>query len=173
MAAHGDLTFPRARYVLPRAEWDFWATKLARLRPNAAISEDFRRTALAVPAQRLAQLNGALDLVEAGTEVVPGIRLLAAQGHTPGYVAVAVVSDGVQLLFIADLIYSPANLADPDWYSIYDLDPVQVVATRQRILAQEAREQTLLMSTHAPFPAVGRVKQDGPGWRWQPFTLPE
>lgn len=171
--AHGALAFPSARYVLLRAEWDFWATKPERLRPNPAMSEDFRRTGHAVPAQCLAQLRDTLELVDAGAEVVPGVRVLGAPGHTPGCIVVAVASGGAQLLFIADLLYNPADIADPDWYSIYDFDPVQVVATRRRILAQAAREQTLLMATHLPFPGLGRVVQDGPGWQWQSFAMPE
>jgi glyoxylase-like metal-dependent hydrolase (beta-lactamase superfamily II) len=171
--AHGDLTFPRARYLLLRAEWDFWATKPERLRPDPAMSEGFRRTGLEVSAQRLARLRDTLELVDAGTEVVPGIRVLAAPGHTPGCGVVAVTSDGAQLLFIADLVYNPADIVDPDWYSIYDFDPVQVVATRRRILCQAAADGTLLMATHAPFPGLGRVAQDGPGWRWHPFNMPD
>jgi glyoxylase-like metal-dependent hydrolase (beta-lactamase superfamily II) len=72
-----------------------------------------------------------------------------------------VSSDKNQMIFIGDLIYDPKEIADPNWYSIFDFDPVQVVATRQRVLAQAARERTLLMAYHVPFPGLGYVTQQG------------
>lgn len=170
---HGNPAFPEARYVLLREEWDFWAAKPERLRPDPTYSEEFRRIGREVPVRRLAQLRDTLELIEAGPEVVPEIRVLGAPGHTPGCAIVAVSSDGAQLLFIADLLYNPEDIADPDWYSRFDFDPVQVVATRRRVLEQAAREQPLLMAAHVAFPGLGHVVQNGPGWEWQPRESPE
>ncbi|MEO8716152.1 MAG: MBL fold metallo-hydrolase [Acetobacteraceae bacterium] len=170
---HGALAFPNARYVLLREEWAFWAAKPERFRPSPAYSEEFLRIGREVPERRLTQLRDTLELIEAGAEVVPGIRVLGAPGHTPGCAIVAVSSDGAQLLFIADLVYNPADIADPDWYSGFDFDPVQVVATRRRVLEQAAREQSLLMATHVAFPGLGHVVRNGPGWQWKSRASPE
>jgi glyoxylase-like metal-dependent hydrolase (beta-lactamase superfamily II) len=168
--ASGTLAFPNARYFLPRAEWAFWATRPERLRRSDAYDEDFRHIGHTVPQTRLAQLRDKLELIESQTEVVPGIRSIAAPGHTPGYSVIAVSSEDDQLLFIGDLVYDPNDIEDPDWYSVFDYDPGQVVATRRRILAQAASERTLLMAYHVAFPGLGYVAPQGAGWRW---TVPE
>ncbi len=169
---HGNLAFPKARYILPREEWAFWASKPERLRPSDAYDEEFRRIGHEVPARRLEQLRDKLELIEAGAEIVPGIRMLGAPGHTPGYTVIAVASDGAQFLSIGDLVYDPADIADPNWYSVFDFDPKQVVVTRRRILDHAAREGALLMAYHVPFPGLGHVVQNGSGWLWSSVGLP-
>jgi len=164
--ASGKVAFPNARYVLPRAEWAFWSAQPERLRPSDAYDEDFRQLVHTIPQTRLAHLRDTLELIESETEIIPGIRSIAAPGHTPGYTVIAVSSDDDQLLFIGDLVYDPNDIENPDWYSVFDYDPVQVVATRCRVLAQAASERTLLMAYHIPFPGLGYVAQQGPGWRW-------
>jgi glyoxylase-like metal-dependent hydrolase (beta-lactamase superfamily II) len=37
-----------------------------------------------------------LTLVEDGDEIVPGIRVVATYGHTPGHIALSITSEGQQ-----------------------------------------------------------------------------
>jgi glyoxylase-like metal-dependent hydrolase (beta-lactamase superfamily II) len=168
----GTIAFPHARYVLARAEWDFWLSNSERLQPNDAYDQAFRQLAQTLPETRLAQLRDTLELIDPDTEIVPGIRSIAAPGHTPGYTVIAVASDADQLLYIGDLLYDPSNIENPDWYSVYDFDPAQVIVTRRQVWEQAARNQTLLMAYHIPFPGLGYVAQDGSSWRWRAFESP-
>jgi glyoxylase-like metal-dependent hydrolase (beta-lactamase superfamily II) len=168
--ASGARTFPRARYLLARAEWDFWSANPERLRPSDGHAEAFRQLAQTLPATRLAQLRPFLELIEPGTELVPGLRSIAAPGHTPGYSVIAVSSGDERFLFIGDLLYNPHDLEDPEWYSVFDFDPQQVVVTRRHIFAQAAREHALVMAYHLPFPGLGFLTPDGPVWHWQPLN---
>lgn len=163
----GNATFPHARYLLSRAEWAFWSANPERLHPSDAYDEALRHFANTLPPLRLAQLRDKLDLIEAETEVAPGIRTIAAPGHTPGHTVFTVSSSHDHLLFIGDLIYEPKDVEDPAWYSVFDFDPEQAVATRQKIFAHAAREQTLLMAYHLPFPGLGYVVSTENGWRWK------
>lgn len=165
----GTVTFPRARYVLARAEWDFWSSKAERLRLGDAHDEAFRQLAQTLPERRLAQLQDTLDLIDFGIEIVPGIRSIAAPGHTPGYAVIAVSSKDERFLFIGDLLYDPKDIENPDWYSVFDFDPKQVVVTRNQIFEQAARERALLMAYHLPFPGLGYISPNGQGLRWQTF----
>ena len=62
-------------------------------------------------------------LVEDNAEVAPGVRLLAAPGHTPGHSAFLVTSGKDQLMVSNDTMYVPALLAPhPDWQGAYDQD---------------------------------------------------
>jgi len=168
--ASGELAFPNARYIMHRQEWAFWASRPERHPPSAAYDDDFRRRASTFPLTRLAELDGHLELIEAETEIAPGVRLIAAPGHTPGHMLVALSSEGQQLLNIADLLVSdPTVLQDPDWFSVYDYDREKAKETRHNILAMAAESQALLMAYHVPFPGLGYVRPQGRGWRWETF----
>jgi glyoxylase-like metal-dependent hydrolase (beta-lactamase superfamily II) len=169
MDENGNLAFPNARYVLPRKEWDFWSEKPERLKPSDAYDEEFRRIAQDISQTRLAQLRDKLELIETEVEVVSNIHVIAAPGHTPGYTIITVSSGEKKFIFIGDLIYDPKDIENPDWFSVFDLDPVQVKLTRNRVFEQAARDGTLLMASHVPFPGLGYVSQHGQAWRWQAF----
>jgi glyoxylase-like metal-dependent hydrolase (beta-lactamase superfamily II) len=166
---NGNLTFPNARYFLPQTEWNFWSTNPERLRPSEAYDEEFRRIGHAIPKTRLMQLQNKLELIDADVEIVPGIRVITAPGHTPGYTVIELSSSGTKLLYVGDLIYDPKDIENPDWYSAFDYDPKQVVVTRNSIFEYAASEGALLMATHVPFPGLGYISHYGNGWRWQEF----
>ena len=113
------------------------------------------------------QLQSKLELIEAEVEIVPGIRVLAAPGHTPGYTVIEISSDGEKLLYIGDLIYDPKDIQDSEWYSVFDFDPKQVVITRNIIFERAVRNDALLMATHVPFPGLGRISKQPSGWVWK------
>src|SRR5688572_16639385 len=116
----GNPTFPNARYILPKPEWAFWSSKPERLRPSDAYDEEFRRLGHTIPQTRLTQLRDKLELIETEVEIVPGIRVIAAPGHTPGYTVISVSSGDNKLFFIGDLIYDPKDIENSDWYSVFD-----------------------------------------------------
>lgn len=167
--AAGEPAFANARYVLLREEWNFWSARPQRLRPDTSYDEEFRRLCRAVPAARLAQLQDRLDLVTSGAEIVPGVRVLAATGRTPGHACILFSSDGEQLLYVGDLFYNPEEIEDPEWFSVFDFDPVQAIATRRSIFTAAAGDKTLLMGFHLPFPGLGYITQQGRGWTWMAY----
>lgn len=169
MDESGNPAFPNARYVLPREEWAFWSGKPKRLQPNAAYDEEFRKMAHDIPHTRLAQLRDRLELIDTEVEIVPGIRVIAAPGHTPGYTVIAVSSGNQEFIYIGDLIYDPKDIEKPYWYSVFDFHPEQVVVTRNTVFEQAARQKALLMASHIPFPGLGYVSKREPGWLWQAY----
>jgi glyoxylase-like metal-dependent hydrolase (beta-lactamase superfamily II) len=165
---NGNPAFAAARYVMSQAEWLFWTQKPERLRPGDAFDEALWRACSELPPLRLAQLHDKLDLVAFGTEIVPGIRILGAPGHTPGHVCISIASDDQQLLCIGDLVHSIEEIEDPERYDIFDYDQAQVVAIRNQVFAKAAHENTLLMGYHLPFPGLGYVRQHGQKLAWTP-----
>jgi glyoxylase-like metal-dependent hydrolase (beta-lactamase superfamily II) len=83
--SHGNLAFPNARYVMSRGEWDFWMSKpdLSSLKCDDHLKQLLRQ----YPADMLPPIGGRLELLDAEAEVVPGVRSVAAPGHTPGHIA--------------------------------------------------------------------------------------
>jgi len=180
--ANGNFAFPKARYILAQEESAYWSSKPERMRPNQFFDEPFRKLVNDVPVVRLAQLRDKLEFIESEIEIVSGIRAIPAPGHTPGAMVIEVSSGNEQLLFIADVIYgadlsnepvgSPKMIGNPDWHAALDVDPAQAILTRDRLLEQAARDQTLLMASHIPFPGLGYVTKHGSGWQWTTFEPP-
>lgn len=142
-------TFPNARYLTTRTEWDFWAS--AELEPPRA--QMFRDSVHPV---RDAGLLDLLDVPGEGAEVAPGIRLLPAPGHTPGQVAVELHSEGHAALITGDSIHHPVQLAHTRLTTCVDIDPAEAIRTRDRLLTHLAQTPTptLLLGTHFPHPTA-------------------
>jgi glyoxylase-like metal-dependent hydrolase (beta-lactamase superfamily II) len=157
----GKPAFANARYVIWREERDFWMAE-----------PDLRSRGLqglvASASEHLVSLGAQLDLVDRDAEIVSGIHLVASPGHSAGHSAVAVVSGGERLLYLADTVFEPAHLGQPLWYSPADLRPEQSVNSRLRLLDRAVAEQALVHAAHFPFPGLGRVIQRGEAWEWQP-----
>jgi glyoxylase-like metal-dependent hydrolase (beta-lactamase superfamily II) len=171
----GNPAFPRARYVLHRDEWAYWIARPERIRPSEAytdfLTEELCRICRTVPPERLAQLRDRQQLIDAGSEIAPGIHAIGMPGHTPGHTAYAVSSGGEQVLFVGDLFYDPQDIGNAQWHAAIDVDPAQSAATRERRLGQAANDHTLLMAYHAPFPGLGHVVRQGSRWEWQPLAV--
>ena len=163
--SEGKLAFPNARHIMWKDEWDFWNSEEAALK----LEEHVREVLLGYARKNLVPIQSRLYLVRGETEILPGIQAIAAPGHTPGHMALAVSSKGEELLCISDTVLHPIHLERPEWYAVVDLDPEQVEATRRRLLKRAATEKALVLAFHFPFPGLGRVVQKAEGWQWQPI----
>jgi glyoxylase-like metal-dependent hydrolase (beta-lactamase superfamily II) len=159
--------FPNARYVMWKDEWDFWASEpdLKELE----VDEHIKQLLLTFARNNLPPIQGQLFLVDRETEIVPGIHALAASGHTPGHMAVAISSGREQLLCIADAALHPIHLGQPDWYSVFDLVSEQALASKRRLMDKAAAEKAMVFAFHFPFPGLGYIIQKEEGWQWQPI----
>jgi glyoxylase-like metal-dependent hydrolase (beta-lactamase superfamily II) len=161
--ATGKPAFPNARYVMWKEEWDFWTSKETEKR----LDEHVREILLKFARENLPPIQGKVVLFDRETEIVPGIRAVAAPGHTPGHMALEVSSEGERLLCISDAVLHPLHLEQPEWHAVVDFAPEQVVATRRRLLSMAAAWKALVFAFHFPFPGLGRVVQKDEGWQWQ------
>jgi len=163
--AEGKPAFPNARYVMWKDEWDFWTSEQAELK----LDEHVKEVLLKFARKNLPPIEGQLDLVDHETEIVLGMRAVAAPGHTPGHMALAISSEGKQLLYISDAVLHPIHLEQPEWYAAVDFTPEQAVATRRQLLSRAVAEKALVLAFHFPFPGLGHIVQRGEGWQWQPI----
>jgi glyoxylase-like metal-dependent hydrolase (beta-lactamase superfamily II) len=161
----GKPLFPNARYVIAGIEYDFWA-------PEGKHSGEMEKLA-AVFRANVVPVTERITFIKAGDDVVPGIRSLAAYGHTPGHLAFTLESDGARMLFWGDCAHHHvASLARPDWHCVFDADKEQGAATRKRIYDMAATERIPVSGYHMPFPSIGYVERraDG-GYRWVPHSF--
>lgn len=161
----GNPAFPKARYVIWKDEWDFWTSEQAEQK----LDEHVREILVKFARKNLPPIQGKVDLFNREKEIVPGIRAVAAPGHTPGHMALEISSDGESLLCIADSALHPIHLQQLDWHAAVDFAPDQAVNTRRKILHRAADQKALILAFHFPFPGIGRIDQKGDGWRWQPI----
>ena len=159
----GRPAFPNARFVIWKDEWHFWISDLAELK----VDEHAKEVLSMFARKNLPPIQGQLDLVDHETEIVPGIQAVAAPGHTPGHMALAISSGGEQMLCISDAVLHPIHVEQPEWYSVIEFDPQQVVTTRRRLLNQAVVQKALMLAFHFPFPGLGHVVHKGEGWQWK------
>lgn len=164
--AEGKPAFPNARYVMWQDEWDFWTSG----RAEQVLDEHSREVLMKFARENLPPIQGQLDLIDREAEIVSGIRAIAAPGHTPGHMALAISSEGEELLCVSDTVLHPVHVEHPEWYATVDLIPEKVVATRRQLLKRAATEKALVLAFHFPFPGLGRVVPKGEAWQWRPLV---
>jgi glyoxylase-like metal-dependent hydrolase (beta-lactamase superfamily II) len=131
--------FPRARYVMSRADWEFWTSE-EELAEMSAVGAGAAREQLPPLAAA-----GVLELVDGEEEVVSGVRVLPAPGHTPGHMAVEVAGE---LLYLTDALFHPLQAAWPEWGHGLDVDPVTAAATLRALLARAVADDLPVACAH-------------------------
>ena len=165
----GQPAFPNARLVIARTEFEFWRNSGIReqLGTGSVYGSAMLESVIRDWFEKyLLPFEDQLELVDSDAEVAPGVRLVAAPGHTPGHSAVRIQStDGPDVLFTADAFALPDHIAHPEWTSSFDLDRELTVQTRHRLLELAAAEDCVVIHYHIGSP--GRVVRREQGFEWQ------
>ena len=148
-------TFPNARYLLGRDEYDYW---------SKSESED----QMPVMEDSIAPIfkAGLVDLVETNHRISDEIRLVPTAGHTPGHVSVVIESAGEKALITGDMMHHPCQIARPHWTVSFDEDQEVAARCRANVLKELADSPTLVIGTHFAAPTAGKVVSDKDGYRF-------
>jgi glyoxylase-like metal-dependent hydrolase (beta-lactamase superfamily II) len=162
---NSERVFPNAQHFLPDIEFGFWTQD-----PDRAPAA-LREMIIACRRHILPISHGLLSYAD-HTEIAPGIRAVAAHGHTHGHYAIMLESRGEKLLHLVDTaVHYIAGLEHPEWTVGADLNKPLAIETRKRLLSRAADEQLLVAGYHFPFPGVGRIMPLGEGFRYVPVPL--
>lgn len=143
VASTGQLTFPNAQYYISEAEWQFWMAPTVNL-SSLLIPNQFKQGIIAAARKHLRAITSRVHCFQPDQEIIPGIVVIAAPGHTPGQSALKIESVSSQLIVVADVFFNEAfDLEHPDWQTGFDLDPQQAAETRRRLLNQVANDDLL------------------------------
>ena len=161
-------TFPNARYLFGRIEWEHWGQELTELirgdiEPEIAetvmdcriVNQDSIRPIIAA---------GLEELVEVEHRVTDEVRLEPTPGHTPGHVSVVIESQGKRAVITGDLMHHPIQCALPHVASKFDHDVARAQSTRRDFLGRYADGETLVLGTHFAGPTAGHLVAHGEGW---------
>lgn len=156
-----SLRFPRARYLVPAREFDFWTGREA-----AAITGPLE--GIAAGARRVfGRIASRAARFKPGGEITPGIAAIDTAGHTPGHISVLVGSGSESLLVTGDAIQNAhVSFAHPDWHPRADMDGDRAALSRRRLLDMAAADKLRVLSYHIPFPGLGRVERKGSAYHW-------
>jgi glyoxylase-like metal-dependent hydrolase (beta-lactamase superfamily II) len=146
-------TFPKARYVFARTEFDYWTETHAKT-PVPAIGDSV------------------MPIVEAKRHEVVGdehaigdhVRILPTPGHTPGHSAFRLGRGKDEAVFSGDLMHSPLQALYPEMSMKFDVDQAAAAKTRRSFLERYCDTDTLCCTAHFPSPSVGRIKRKGNGF---------
>ncbi|MFN3450221.1 MAG: MBL fold metallo-hydrolase [Roseococcus sp.] len=157
--------FPNAEVVVTQIDHQFWTDPAmeSRVPQGQRFIEAARRAIRPYP--------GRIRTVEMrqGLEVIPGVFMEPAPGHTPGHVSFRVTSQNQSILIWGDIAHQMViQLARPRWRVGVDVDPVMGAESRVRTLTMLAEERILMGGVHVPWPGFGRIIRDGEGFLYVP-----
>jgi glyoxylase-like metal-dependent hydrolase (beta-lactamase superfamily II) len=156
---HGDaVVFPNARHVANRDDWEYF---FSGRYPGVRIERphDF-------PMRRLAPLVDRVELWNDNSEIVPGVAVRRATGHTPGHAIIEISSDGERGLLIGDLAHHQAELLEDDWTGVADIEPDAARRSTLQIAREIVSDGLPFAAAHFPGLAWGRIEQVGERRRW-------
>jgi glyoxylase-like metal-dependent hydrolase (beta-lactamase superfamily II) len=151
--------FPRARYFIPKGEWEVAAHPNERTRATY-LAENFE------PLEDARQV----ELVEGEAEVIKGLRMVPAPGHTADHCVVEAESGGELAVYVGELAQQPVMLERIAWLSAFDVLPLVSLETKKRFIELAIDRRALIVSVHAPYPGLGRLRFEDSKRRWEPLS---
>jgi glyoxylase-like metal-dependent hydrolase (beta-lactamase superfamily II) len=150
-------TFPNARYVVQRGEYEHAKNPTERDRASYILDNY-------VPLE----MAGKLSLLEDDRAIAPGVELIRVPGHTANMQCVKLTGGGQTAFLFADLVPMTTHLPLP-WIMGYDLYPMITLENKRKWIPQVGREGWLALFGHDPnVPAAYLRERDG---QWEPEAV--
>lgn len=131
-------TFPNARYLLARDEWQYWMS----LEPDAV------GAGAGPSAEQLNLLEGGVEFLDDDLAPAAGISFVRTGGHTPGH-GIYIVTGGEQrLLIVGDAFHSSLELDHPELTFNDDVEPGVAARVRGWLRRELARPGTSFIAGH-------------------------
>jgi glyoxylase-like metal-dependent hydrolase (beta-lactamase superfamily II) len=146
-------TFPNARHVFAKTEFDYWTEQNAKT-PVPAFGDSV------LP---IVEANRA-EIVTNDFMIGDHVRILPTPGHTPGHVAFSFGKAKDTAVFSGDLVHSPLQARYPELSMKFDVDQAQAAVTRRAFLERFCDTGTVCCTAHFPSPSTGRIRRWGDGF---------
>lgn len=150
-------TFPNARYLLSRREWDY----LVELQSDPSVDLNHFTDSL-----QPVMAAGLVDFVEPQHRITDAIALEPTPGHTPGHVSVRISSEGEHAVITGDLIHHPVQCAEPALRTKFCVDHELARHTRREFLRRYQDREALVIGSHFCEPTAGWIERDGEVWKF-------
>jgi len=140
-------TFPQAKYVVQKGEWEFACHPTPRDKPSY-MEKYFR------PLEGHKQLQ----LVEGDTQILEGVEVLLTPGHTAFHQCVKIESEGQVLFFLGDLVPTSGHVGLP-YVMSYDLFPLETMQNKEKFYKLAIEEDWIMAFNHDPEFFFGKIKK--------------
>ena len=171
LAVDGSSVFRNAAVRCHQDEWDYFVEGEGRAVLDRPV--DPLPGATADGTRWIDKLTTVSDQVETWTEhgeVLPGVESRSGAGHTPGSSLIVLVSGGRRAILVGDALHCPAQLTEPDWQPIGDVDPAQASDLRRMLARELVGTSDLVGGPHFPGLALGTVSAEAHTYSWTQVT---
>lgn len=146
-------TFPNARYIVHRDEWEFALSKVLTGEQDVGAGYQIDELYRLAADQKIEFLKQDIH------ELTGGIYLIKTGGHTPGHMIVKIQSEGKKAYFMGDLVPTEYHL---NHYSMkqVDVDPIQSKKAKTLLLRQAYQEKAVMFFYHSLYKKAGRLSRD-------------
>lgn len=152
-------TFPDARYIAGRIEYDHWQDMVQKTKDPQTIGHGCWQDSVLPVVEA-----GQMDLIDDGWELSHGLTLELSSGHTPGHFSLNVNRSGCHAIVCNDVMHSPVQIVEPDWSSTFCTDPDLARETRKSLLERVADTEIMLVPAHFRGQGWCRVKRHKGGF---------
>jgi glyoxylase-like metal-dependent hydrolase (beta-lactamase superfamily II) len=165
------VAFPNVTVHVHAADYEFWTS----IEMAAKAPEDFKRFfEIARNAIKPYADAGKVMMLKDGNEVLPGISVILAPGHTVGHTMLRLSSRGSDLLVWGDIVHNAAlQFPEPDRALSFDTDQAMAISSRHRVFDMVATDRLMVAGAHLPFPGLGHVAKASVGYTYLPAPWAE
>ncbi|GAB4434540.1 MAG: MBL fold metallo-hydrolase [bacterium] len=143
------LTFPNAKHILQRKEWD------DVIHPNIRSINTFWQINFEILKE-----SRQLELVDGECELFTGLKVSHTGGHNGGHQVVYLSSKGEKALHMGDLMPTHAHY-NPLWVMAYDNYPMESIAKKAELENWAVSNHAWLTFYHDPFVLAARFDENG------------
>lgn len=148
--------FPNATLRADKKEWESWK----RLAADGAPKTEITKRVLDAYATDVALFENT---------PFPWLKVINAEGHTPGHVAFALENGEDSLVFGGDFLHCvKVQAKNPDIGVIWDMDEKKAREARKDLLEYAARKKSAVLGGHFPEPGAFRFSKSGAGYDYTP-----
>jgi glyoxylase-like metal-dependent hydrolase (beta-lactamase superfamily II) len=164
LLVNGRKAFPNAEIYIAKAEHDYWMsdTEMNKVPENGRVR--FTAARAVINAYRDKIRFFIPNEIETAQEIFPGIRAVAAYGHTPGHTCFMVESQGDRMFIWGDLVHAMAiQMPFPEVAVIFDVDTRKAIETRRKLLEYLEKNNIQIAGAHIEFPGIGNLRRNRAG----------
>ena len=147
-------TFPNARYIFAKTEFDYWTEQHAKAEVRAI------RRQRASGRRGQAGPRSCATISRSATTRASCRRRAIRRDMSPSPSAAARTT----AVFSGDLMHSPLQARYPELSPKFDVDPMQAATTRRNFLERYCDTDTVCCTAHFPSPSAGKIRRWGDGF---------
>jgi len=151
-------TFPNARYLFGRTEYDAWETVIR----HDGVHTDTHLVECVEPIVAA----GMADFIEHDHRICDELYCEPSHGHTPGHIHVCIDSQGERAVITGDLMHHPMQCAMPHRTATFDMDKDAGRAARIGFVDKYRDSGVMVIGAHFAEPTAGHMETGADGETW-------